>query len=187
MESANKLHTSGTSDGVKSTHASSAKDSRNAEKEAPTDVGNVEDQGYHQRKSKEQGHDTEKANDEETDFPVSYGGSRSLIHESFIVGIICIAQFSTQAALGQTLTLVHIIGAHFGLTNPGQLSWLVAGYSLTVGSFILIAGRLGDYFGYKKILILGFAWFSIWTLVAGLSFYSTYVLFVFARVLQGLI
>ena len=157
MDSVNELPTSGTSDGVKPTHDSDAEDLRNARTEAPTNVGSVEDQGYHQRRSNEQGHDIGKAYDEETDSPNSFGGSRSLIHESFILGIICIAQFSTQAALGQTLTLLHVIGAHFGLTNPGQLSWLIAGYSLTVGSFILIAGRLGDFFGYKKILILGFA------------------------------
>jgi len=109
----------------------------------------------------------------------------SFFYEAIFLGIICIAQLTTQVALGQTLNLVHVIGNHFGLSNPGQLSWLIAGYSLTVGTFILIAGRLGDLFGYKKILLYGFAWFSLWTLVAGLSCYSNHVLFVFARVLQG--
>ena len=62
----------------------------------------------------------------------------------------------------------------------------VAGYSLTVGTFILIAGRFGDIFGHKRMLIIGFVWNALWCLVAGASYYSNYVLFVFARVLQGI-
>ena len=92
----------------------------------------------------------------------------------------------TQAALGQTLSILHVIGDSFGLTNPGDLSWLIAGYSLTVGTFILVAGRFGDMFGYKRMLLLGYCWFSFWSMVAGLSVYSNHVLFVFARVLQGI-
>jgi len=61
----------------------------------------------------------------------------------------------------------------------------MAGYSLTVGTFILPSGRLGDVFGYKRLFLLGFAWFALWSLVLGLAWWSTHVLFVFARVLQG--
>lgn len=72
------------------------------------------------------------------------------------------------------------------MVNPATLAWLVAGYALTVGTFILFSGRLGDVFGYKKMVIIGFAWFSFWSMVAGLSVYSNYTLAVFARVLQGI-
>ena len=82
--------------------------------------------------------------------------------------------------------LLHQIGGSYGVTNPGQLSWLVAGYSLTVGTFILFSGRLGDAFGYKLMLLIGLSWFSIWSMVAGLAVYSNYVLFVFSRVFQGI-
>jgi MFS family permease len=57
---------------------------------------------------------------------------------------------------------------------------------LTVGSFILLSGRLGDAFGYKRMILIGFAWFSVWSMIAGLSVYSNHVLFVFARVFQGI-
>ncbi|KAI9710082.1 MAG: hypothetical protein M1820_002884 [Bogoriella megaspora] len=117
---------------------------------------------------------------------VSIADTMSLPHEILFVAIICLAQFMTQAGLGQCLAILHIIGASFSLTNPGSLSWLIAGYSLTVGTFILFSGRLGDVFGYKRLLIIGFSWFSLWSLVAGLSIYSNHVLFVFARVLQGI-
>ncbi|KAF2157031.1 MFS general substrate transporter [Myriangium duriaei CBS 260.36] len=111
----------------------------------------------------------------------------SLPREILFVGIICTAQLTTQAGLGQVLSVLHIIGQHFDIeSNPGTLSWLISGYSLTVGSFILIAGRLGDVFGYKRMLVIGYTWAAVWSLVLGVSYYSNHVLFIFARVLQGI-
>jgi len=110
----------------------------------------------------------------------------SLPREILFVSIICLAQFTTQVGLGQTLSILQVIGRSFGLNDPSELSWLIAGYSLTVGSFILISGRFGDLFGYKRMLLIGFAWFSLWSMVAGLAVYSNHVLFVFARVLSGI-
>ncbi|OLN84409.1 Drug resistance protein YOR378W-like 4 [Colletotrichum chlorophyti] len=110
----------------------------------------------------------------------------SFPREALFVAICCMAQFCTQAAFMETLVLLHVIGSSFHVDNPARLAWLVAGYSLTVGTFILFSGRLGDAFGYKRMLIIGFAWFSIWSLVAGLSVYSNFTLAVFSRVLQGI-
>ncbi|RYP03209.1 hypothetical protein DL764_005313 [Monosporascus ibericus] len=56
------------------------------------------------------------------------------------------------------ISITHVIGDSFGITNPGELSWLIAGYSLTVGTFIVFSGRLGDVFGYKTMYLLGMAW-----------------------------
>ena len=106
--------------------------------------------------------------------------------EILFVGTICCAQFMTQGGLGQCLDILHVIGDDFGLTNPGELSWLIAAYSLTVGTFILLAGRFGDVYGYKKMLIIGFSWFSLWSMIAGLAVYSNHVLFNFARAFQGM-
>lgn len=110
----------------------------------------------------------------------------SLMQEILMVAFVSMAQFSTQAGVGGTIAILHIIGDDLGIKNDGELSWLIAAYSLTVGSFILPAGRLGDVFGYKKMLLIGFSWFSLWTLVAGLSVYSNHVIFNFARTLQGI-
>ena len=107
-------------------------------------------------------------------------------HEILFVGTICSAQFMTQGGLGQCLGILHVIGDDFGLSNPGELSWLIAAYSLTVGTFILLAGRFGDVYGYKKMLIIGFLWFSLWSMIAGLAVYSNHVLFNFARAFQGM-
>lgn len=94
--------------------------------------------------------------------------------------------FTNQVGLGNTLAVVGVIGESFGITNPGQLSWLVAGFSLTIGTFILVGGRLGDEFGNKKMFVIGMTWYALWSLVAGLSVFSSHVLFIFARVFQGM-
>lgn len=105
--------------------------------------------------------------------------------EFLFIALICCAQLTTQAGLSQCLAILHVIGVSFNITDPGDLSWLIAAYSLTVGTFILIAGRFGDMFGYKPMIVIGFAWFALWSLVAGVSVYSNAVLFNFARALQG--
>ncbi|KJK88079.1 hypothetical protein H633G_08052, partial [Metarhizium anisopliae BRIP 53284] len=112
--------------------------------------------------------------------------SLSPVREAVFVAVVCMAQFCTQAAFMGTLVLLRTIGDSFGVSSPPRLAWLVGGYSLTVGTFILFSGRLGDVFGYKRVLLAGLAWFSLWSLVAGLSVYSSYTLAVLSRVLQGI-
>jgi MFS family permease len=114
----------------------------------------------------------------------------SPVREFLFVGLLCSTQLVTQAGLLNTLNILHIIGSDLGISNPGVLSWLVAGYSLTVGTFILLSGRCGDLFGYKIMVIIGFAWFSVWNVIAGCSVYVSgnggQVLFIFSRVLGGI-
>ncbi|TFB02991.1 Drug resistance protein [Trichoderma ghanense] len=110
----------------------------------------------------------------------------SLPRRTLFIASICMSMFTNQLGLCNTLTTLTIIGDSFGIGNPGTLSWFMAGYSLAIGTFILIGGRLGDEFGNKKMFVMGMSWLSLWSLVAGLSVYSNHVLFVFARVFQGM-
>lgn len=48
------------------------------------------------------------------------------------------------------------------------------------------AGRLGDRYGHKRLFLFGFAWYSLWSVICGLSAYSTYVLLAVARGFQGI-
>ena len=110
----------------------------------------------------------------------------SIPRELLVIGLISLAQLTAQIAFGQVLAILHIIGDHFNITEPGVLSWLIAGYSLTVGTFILFSGRLGDLFGWKLMLVIGYAWFALWSIISGLAAYSNHVLFIFSRVLTGI-
>ena len=113
---------------------------------------------------------------------------QSLPREIAFIAIICMAQLMTQAGLGQSIAPLHIIGDSFGTRNPGQLSWFAAAYSLTVGTFILPAGRLGDLYGHKQFFIAGFLWYGLWSLLAGFSVYSksSSIFFDCCRAFQGI-
>ncbi|KAK9427034.1 YOR378W-like protein [Lipomyces doorenjongii] len=110
----------------------------------------------------------------------------SLSYEILFVALISLSQLLTQAALGQGVATLHIVGEHFGVNNPAELAWFIAAYSLTVGTFILPAGRWGDLFGNRRLFIIGYAWFALWSIIAGFSVYSDKVLFHFCRALQGI-
>ena len=112
----------------------------------------------------------------------------SLCQEALLVAVLSLSQFCTQVGVGGPLAILHIIGNDLHVSHAGQLSWLMAAYSLTVGTFILPSGRLGDVFGHKLILIVGLCWFATWSLIAGIAVYASqgYILFVFARALQGI-
>lgn len=111
----------------------------------------------------------------------------TLLREIAFVAIISSSQLLTQAGLAQSIAPLHILGASLGATNADVLSWLPAAYSLTVGTFILPAGRWGDLYGHKRIFVAGYLWFAVWSLIAGFSVYSeSLVFFAVCRALQGI-
>lgn len=112
---------------------------------------------------------------------------QSLAGEALFVAVICSAQLLTQAGLALSIAPQHIIARSFNIEDqPAKLSWFSAGYSLTVGTFILIAGRLGDVFGHKLFFVAGFAWFGLWSALAGFAAYSGPIFFAFCRAMQGI-
>ena len=94
----------------------------------------------------------------------------SLLREIIFVATVCCTNLLSLAALGNTIVILPFIGRDFGIAaSPGQLSWTVAAYSLTVGTFILPAGKWGDLYGHKRMIVIGYLWFAIWSLIAGFS------------------
>jgi MFS family permease len=122
--------------------------------------------------------------------PVAPNNARppfSFFREVAFVGTLVTAQITMLAGLSQGLSPALYIGSRFNVTNNGELSWYVASFALTVGTFILIAGRLGDMYGHKRIFILGYIAYGVWSMVAGAGYYlPTDKLFVVSRALQGL-
>lgn len=106
--------------------------------------------------------------------------------EALFIGIVCMAQAMTQAGLALSVVPAHIIGDSFETSHPGQLSWFSAAYSLTVGTFILVSGRLGDVYGHKLMFTIGFAWFGLWCLLGGFSVWSSVIFYDFCRAFQGI-
>lgn len=75
------------------------------------------------------------------------------------------------------------IQRQLGLGLDG-LGWVVNAYTLTIAAFTLLAGRLGDRDGRRRIFLIGLAIFTVASLGAGLA--PTGALLIAARVVQGL-
>ena len=59
--------------------------------------------------------------------------------------------------------------------------------SLTVGIFVLPSGRLGDIYGHRRLLLIGYIWFSLSSLLAGLTvFAKSPIFFCVCRAFQGI-
>ncbi len=65
-----------------------------------------------------------------------------------------------------------------------SLAWVVNGYLLTYGGFLLLGGRLGDLFGHRRLFIAGISLFTIASLACGLA--ETQWFLVGSRSVQGL-
>lgn len=111
----------------------------------------------------------------------------SIVREILFVGVCAVSHLMTQAALGQALAPIDIIARDFGEITPGEKSWFIAAYSLTVGTFIMISGQLGDIFGHKRVFAFGYAWLGLWSCFAGFSVYpKRQTFFDVCRAMQGI-
>ena len=107
-------------------------------------------------------------------------------HEILFIMNVCLAQFMSLAALAVTVAPLPIISKAFGVTNLGVMSWYTAAYSLSIGTFILPAGRLGDMFGHKRVFLIGWLWFAFWSLICGFSYKGGSTMLTACRAFQGL-
>jgi EmrB/QacA subfamily drug resistance transporter len=64
-----------------------------------------------------------------------------------------------------------------------SLAWVVNGYLLTFGGFLLLGGRLGDVYGHRRLFLAGLSLFTVASLACGLS--PSQGVLVVARVIQG--
>ena len=67
--------------------------------------------------------------------------------------------------------------------SNAALSWIVSGYSITVGSFLLLSGRLADRQGRRRMFNLGLAIFAVGSLFSGVA--SAVEVLIAARVVQA--
>jgi EmrB/QacA subfamily drug resistance transporter len=75
------------------------------------------------------------------------------------------------------------IRTDLGFTET-SLVWVVNGYMLTFGGFLLLGGRLGDLFGHRRMFLCGLVLFTLASAACGLA--TSQVLLVAARAVQGI-
>ena len=67
--------------------------------------------------------------------------------------------------------------------STSSLEWVVSGYALTFGGFLLLGGRAGDLLGRRRVFMAGLLLFSVLSFVCGLS--SSPTMLIALRVAQG--
>src|SRR4051794_40232264 len=99
-----------------------------------------------------------------------------------VLALLSVAQL--MVVLDATIVTIAIPSAqdelHFSAENR---QWIVTAYALAFGSLLLLGGKLGDLFGYKRTLIAGLVGFSIASAIGGLA--QSFGVLVAARTLQG--
>lgn len=65
-----------------------------------------------------------------------------------------------------------------------SLVWVVNAYMLTFGGFLLLGGRLGDFYGHRKVFLIGLTLFVLASLACGIA--NSQNVLIVARAIQGL-
>src|SRR5713226_4227547 len=85
------------------------------------------------------------------------------------------------------MTIVNValpsIQRDLGFSQSG-LAWVINAYLIAFGGFLLLAGRLGDLFGRKRVYLIGLAIFIAASVLCGLSFSQP--MLIAARFIQGI-
>ncbi len=100
-----------------------------------------------------------------------------------VLVIACLAQF--MVVLDNTIVNVALPSIQRGLSfSPANLQWVVDGYTLIFGGFLMLGGRAADLLGRRRLFVIGVALFSAASLVNGLAQSST--MLIVGRGVQGL-
>ena len=96
--------------------------------------------------------------------------------------VVCLAQL--MIVLDTTIVNVALPSIQHDLHfTQGNLTWVINAFLVTFGSFLLLAGRLGDLVGRKRVFMLGVIVFTIASALCGLA--PTQGVLIGARFLQG--
>jgi len=94
---------------------------------------------------------------------------------------------ATQFVLVLDASIVNVALPSMGRdldVSPDELSWVVNGYILTFGGFLLLGGRFADFLGRRRLYVLGLAIFALASLAGALAESALWL--VLARGVQGL-
>ena len=106
-------------------------------------------------------------------------------HKRLRWALVLISLAQLMVVLDSTIANIALpyIGADLDI-DQANLSWIVTGYALTFGGFLLLGGRLADLYGRRFIFIVGVLVFALASLIGG--FAQNEFMLLAARGFQGL-
>jgi EmrB/QacA subfamily drug resistance transporter len=99
------------------------------------------------------------------------------------LALLAVAQFVVVLDASIMNIALPSISQDLGVSTE-DLSWIINGYVLTFGGFLLLGGRLADLLGRRRIFVAGLVLFAAASLAGGLA--ATESQLVTARAIQGL-
>ena len=103
--------------------------------------------------------------------------------KSLALALLCVAQFMVVLDFSIVNVALPSMQRDLGFSTQ-NLQWVISAYSLTLGGFLLLGGRLGDLYGRRFLFIAGLTLFSFASLAGG--FAPSGALLIVARAVQGL-
>ncbi|WP_189226754.1 MFS transporter [Saccharothrix coeruleofusca] len=100
-----------------------------------------------------------------------------------VLAVLCTAQFLVVANITLVTILLPALQRDLGFAGGG-VQWVVSTYTLTFGCSLVIAGRLADLFGHRRVLGAGLCSFALGSLGCGLAGHPAVLLI--SRGAQGL-
>ena len=115
--------------------------------------------------------------------PVSSGASRSARVRWWALVVVCLAMFMN--ALDSSIVNVALpdIQKDLHFTASG-LTWVVTAFLISFGSFLLMAGRLGDLVGRRKVFLSGIVLFTVSSIACGVA--QSQTMLIVGRFFQGI-
>ncbi len=106
-------------------------------------------------------------------------------HRRLRWALVLISLAQLMVVLDSTIANIALpyIGADLGI-EQANLSWIVTGYALAFGGFLLLGGRLADLMGRRRIFMTGVLLFAAASLVGGVA--QNEAMLLGARACQGL-
>src|SRR3979409_1065331 len=84
------------------------------------------------------------------------------------LAVLCLGQL--MMVLDATIVNVALPSIQHDLPfSPGTLTWVMNGYLITFGGFLLLAGRLGDLVGRKRVFLTGLIMFTVASVLCGVA------------------
>ena len=99
------------------------------------------------------------------------------------LAVVCLAMLMNTLDGSVVNVALPAIQSDLGFSQS-NLSWVINAYLITFGSFLLLAGRLGDLVGRKRVFLTGVAIFTVASVVCGLA--EDQFVLIAARFVQGL-
>jgi MFS family permease len=96
--------------------------------------------------------------------------------------VLCAAMFLDTLDTGLVGVALPSIQDSLGLSNS-SLQWLVSGYTVTYGGFLLLGGRVADLFGRRRVFLASMVVFAIASVIGGLV--SSGGLLIVTRAVKG--